>query len=126
MMMVAVTPARAPDAGASCGRTDPDRPWRSEHSCHFWFRGLPLLVWGNAGGPQASVRVWISLHEDPAVGVPLVECSDQGGSSASCSEGLPDETGDYPWPTGARFLTLWCHVEGNPSGTYQCVSGLGS
>ena len=122
-----LAPAPAPDAGAACGRTDPDAPWRTADTCHLWFRGFPLIVQGDALGAnnETQLRVWLSPLEDPTVA--LVECTgtDAGSGFARCSSGLPDETTEWPWPTAARAVLLYCNVEGADRGTYQCVSGFG-
>lgn len=122
-------PAPAPDAGSACGKTDPDDPWRRSHICHFWFRGLPIVVQGDAIGKDGAtqLRVWVSPLEDPTV--PLVECTatDTDGSGfARCSNGVPDETSQWPEYGGARAVLLYCNVEGARRGTYLCVSGFGA
>jgi hypothetical protein len=129
LVVLAAPATRAADSGAGCGRPKATKPWRGDHSCHFWFRGFPITVMGDASGPtgKARVRVWVSTEDAPDVA--LVECSasdPDGNGFARCSNGLPDETTSFPYPTAAQFLTLRCHVEGASEGTYWCSSGTGA
>ena len=114
---------RASDSGGGCG-SDPAKPataWQGSATCHFQFRGFPLIARGNATkNGTATVHVWISLTETSP---PIVECRASGTNTASCQSGFPDSTTNID--VGQPLQTISCHVEGAATGHYWCQSASG-
>ncbi len=140
-LLVAVTlvatqalPAWAPDGGGGCGtRLDRDgNPilYTTAAQCHFVFRGLPIVVTGDAQvlTGDATVRVWATIMEleDRGVAPVLVECTATARGFAQCTKGVPDEvTVIENLALGQAYVS--CHVRSTTGarGTYRCISGSG-
>ena len=122
--------AGAGDAGTDfdCGKVPtaerPNRTWKNGgESCHFWFGGFPMIVFGDAtANGSADVSVRITLDEEGEI--PILSCSDAAQGFAQCSSGIPDETTPLPTYGGAKYLLLYCHVEGFKEGGYKCLSSI--
>lgn len=124
-LSLALVASPAPAADENSGTCV--KQWPRASTCHFWFRGFPLLVSGEAttGGSDAWVRIWVTLADDTEGLAPLVECTARG-THTTCSNGFPDETSEPPWYGSANALPFTCHVEGHGSGEFRCKSGSGT
>lgn len=126
-LLVASTGASADGGYSECGGR-----WSGEADCILTFEGGPLYVTGTAKG---HVGDWLEVHvsiewppgalvqNTPDTSASILSCGDatEDFNQISCASELNLVANGFD-PTGLAGIR--CHVEGAPSGTFHCASGV--